>query len=263
MLIILDDPKRQRLHDLEEHQRVLLKKLTRLEEQHDLETRAEEKIRMEQRIAETNVALQRVETELLSFKQQNMFAEANRLKRVGSIREAITIWRDIQSNDPSNSVAAREIIALEKLDTQQTTANNLIKRLAARVKDIRSIFRDVVAVIQQPADTAEYEILLEQTELFLDNVLDTESFVIWWEAVTVAPSPQTTQNVDITKLAGRVQRGEMVLFLGSGIAYADDGVQEAALVRQLAQQIGYDKFNNTLGQNFIKMVASLMEPHHI
>lgn len=114
------------------------------------------------------------------------------------------------------------------------------------MKDIRNIFKEVVAALKQPANTAEYMMLVEQAELLLDDVLDAETFIIWWEAVTAAPSQPATQNVDIAKLAGRVQRGEMVLFLGSGIAYADDGVQEAALVRQLAQQIGYDKFNGTL-----------------
>ncbi len=60
--------------------------------------------------------------------------------------------------------------------------------------------------------------------------------------------PTATQNVDIAKLAGRVQRGEMVLFLGSGIIClcAMMEYRKTALGTQLAQQIGYEQFNGTL-----------------
>jgi hypothetical protein len=88
--------------------------------------------------------------------------------------------------------------------------------------------------------------LVEQTELLLDDVLDTETFILWWYAVTATPTHPTTQHVDMAKLAGRVQRGEMALFFGSGIACADESGQAAALVQQLAQQIGYDPFSGTL-----------------
>jgi hypothetical protein len=88
--------------------------------------------------------------------------------------------------------------------------------------------------------------LVEQTELLLDDVLDTETFILWWDAVTATPTHPTTQHVDMAKLAARVQRGEMVLFFGSGIAGADEAGQVAALVQQLAQQIGYDPFSGTL-----------------
>jgi chromosome segregation ATPase len=192
-----DDAQHQRLNGLEERQHTLLTKLARLQADHDLETRAQEKLRLEHGIAETQVTLQQVETELLSIKQQALLSEANRLKRIGSIREAIGIWREILRNDTASNIAAQEIAVLEQLDSLQTQTSDLIKRLASRVKDIRNIFKEVVAALKQPANTAEYMMLVEQAELLLDDVLDAETFIIWWEAVTAAPSQPTPQNVDI------------------------------------------------------------------
>lgn len=88
---MLDDLHQQRLNGLEERQRNLLTKLARLQTDHDLETRTEEKLRLEYGIAKTQATLQGVETELLNLKQQTLISEANRLKRIGSIREAIGI----------------------------------------------------------------------------------------------------------------------------------------------------------------------------
>nr|CAA6826072.1 MAG: CobQ/CobB/MinD/ParA nucleotide binding domain-containing protein [uncultured Thiotrichaceae bacterium] len=242
-----EDAQQLKITSLENRQHILQKKLVRLSEQLDLETRVEEIMRIESEINKTKILLQSVENQLLGIQQQEKLAEANRLKRIGSPREAIAIWQEIQDSDPDNSVATREITALEKLADQQAISANLVKRLALRIRDIRPVFKAVVNALHQPADTAEYAILLEQTELLLDDVLDADSYLLWWEAIH-DNSLQNIQSIDIGRIAGRVQRGEMVLFIGSGITsiYSGQNSEENALVTQLAQQIGYEQFNGSL-----------------
>jgi hypothetical protein len=244
-----DPPQRQRLLDLEKRQCDLLEKLSRLEEEHDFETRVENKMRQEKEIADTKARLQLVETEYLTIKQQPLFIEASRLKRIGSFQEAIAIWRDILHSAPSNSMVLQEIAMLEKLAAQQAAVIDLTKNLS-RIKEIRPIFKELMALLKQPAGTAEYMALVEQAEFFLtSSEPDTEGFMLWWEEELPSSQPHS-QNVDISRLAGRVQRGEIVLFLGSGITSAygeeDVDVQENALAKLLAKQIGYEQFNGTL-----------------
>ncbi|MGB0848924.1 MAG: SIR2 family protein [Thiolinea sp.] len=243
-----DGVRHPQLLSLEKRRQTLQDKLIALEEQLDLETRVEEKMRTEQLVSETRLSLQAVDQDFFMLKQQELMAEAGRLKRIGSPHEALAVWREIQLNNPDNTMAPAEITVLEKLTEQQDKAARLIKYLAARIRDIRPIFKHVVSALRQPADTAEYEVLLEQTELFLDDVLDVESYVMWWEAISETPKPQALQIIDMERIAGRVQRGEMVLFLGNGIAsaYLGDHVDEGRLVSQLAKQIGYEHFNGSL-----------------
>ena len=226
----------------------LQENLNRFYEDLDFETRTEEKIRLEREVEIISISISSIENELLGIQQYEKLAEANRLTRIGSLHEAIAIWREIQSTNPDNSVAVREISVLEKLSEQQATAAQLIKRLTSRIKDVRPIFKGLVAALRLPADTAEYEILLEQTELLLEYELDAESYLLWWEAIHDNSLSKNLQPLDISRIAGRVQRGEMVLFIGSGIAsfYSEKNSEENELVTQLAQQIGYEQFNGSL-----------------
>lgn len=219
-----------------QHQQALQERLVRLQQQHDLETRVEEQMRLEPLITETR-------HKLINHLQQ----EAHRRKRNGAYREAIMVWHEIQLYNPQQAGAVQEIAELEQLLTQSSQVAEIIKHLS-RIKTLRPIFKELSGTLKQPANTAEYNTLWEQVVFFLHNdEPDVEGFMLWWEEERPA-TPTHVQNVDISRLAGRVQRGEMVLFLGSGIAaaYAENGLQETELVQQLAHHIGYEKFNGTL-----------------
>ena len=243
-----NDVKQTTLLGLEERQQLLQEKLNRLQTQHDLETRVEEEMRIEGEIAEVQGELESVGAKLSVMNQRTLSAEANRLKRIGSTHEALAIWREILLDYPENTSATTEIASLEKLANQQDKAAYLIKRLATRIPDIRAIFKDVVAALRLPTDTADYQILLDQTESLLEKELDAEDYSLWWEVVSIGPKANTTESVDMARIAGRVHRGEMVLFLGSGIAsvYGDRSAEEKLWVRDLAKQIDFEQFQGSL-----------------
>jgi len=240
-----DDPHLQKLHDLATRQATLAEKLARMQGQRDLETRVEEQMRSEQLITETQEALYRVETELLTLQQSSLIAEATQLKRNGAYKQALNCWQQIQFAYPGNSLAAQEISALETLQTNQTKAVNAVKRLAFRMKDIKPIFKELATTLNQPDSSIEYGAILEQTEAFLDGELDASDFLDWY---SVTKPNASGHGVNIEALALRVHRGEVVLFLGSDVAsaYCDEPHEERALVGQLAKQIGYAHFDGTL-----------------
>ncbi|HRJ53453.1 MAG TPA: SIR2 family protein [Candidatus Thiothrix moscowensis] len=214
----------------------LHERLTRLQQQYDLETRVEEQMRLEALIADTRQHL-----------LQRLQQEAHRRKGNGAYCEAMDVWHEILQHQPNDSVATQALAELEQMLAQTTQVTELVKVLS-RIKAIRPLFKELSTALKQPSHTAEYQTLWEQVRFFLDTAEpDVEGFMLWWEEER--PCSQTSvQNVDSARLAARVQRGEMVLFLGSGIAsnYADTGQHESEWVQQLARHIGYETFNGTL-----------------
>lgn len=219
-----------------QHQQTLQDKLTRLQQQYDLETRVEEQMRLEKLMAETRQAL-----------VQQLQQEAHRRKRNGAYAEAVAVWHEIQQLQPDRPDAAPEIAELEHLLIQSRQVTDIIKHIS-RIKEVRPLFKELSTALKQPSNTAEYQTLWEQVDFFLTpDEPDVEGFMLWWEGERPS-TVSNVQNVNIERLAGRVKRGEIVLFLGSGIApaYADDEQEETELVQRLAQHIGYDNFNGTL-----------------
>lgn len=240
-----DDPHPQKLYDLKTRQATLVKLLAGLQSQRDLETRVEEQMRSEKLIAETQEALYRVETELLTLQQSSLIAGATKLRRNGAYTQALECWQQIQFTYPDNSLAVQEIAALETLLANQVRAVNAVKRLSFRMKDIKPIFKEIAETLKQPDGSPEYSAILEQTEAFLKGELDARDFLDWYAVM----KPNTSgHGVNIEALARRVQKGEVVLFLGSDLVstYCDEPHEERELIEQLAKQIGYTHFDGTL-----------------
>ena len=241
-----DDLHQQKLRDLQTRQVMLAEKLARLHQQYDLETRVEEQMRIEKGIADTQAAVYRVETELLTLQQSSLITEAAQLKRNGAYLKALACWQQIQYIYPGNPIAEQEIAALENLHANQTKAVDVVKRLAFRMKDIKPMFKELAETLKQPDGSPEYGAMLEQTEAFLEGELDASDFMDWY--AVMKPDTNSGHGVNIEALAKRVQKGEVVLFLGSDVvsAYCDEPHEERTLVGKLAKQIGYTDFDGTL-----------------
>lgn len=244
-----DDPRQKRLHDLEKRYDLLLEKLSRQQQALVLENRVTEQMQLERAIEADEAALQRVETELLSVRHQKRFAEANRLRRNQSYEKAIDIWREILLEEPAAAMAQREIAALEQLLAQKARVKDLRNRLL-RDKQVREqikpVFPEIGAVLNQQVDSAGHAELVEQLEDLMAGRLDPEGFLLWWEMEQSGGREQA--DVDIGRLAQRVQQGEIVLFLGSGIAalHTDGDSLESAQAKRLARQLGCEPFSGTL-----------------
>lgn len=209
--------------------------LVRLQQAHDLETHIDEKIRIEVLIANKQQTLWR------AYQQ-----ETARLRSKRSFSAAINLWKEALSFlrqaefPPSIQTELADLAQLE----QQALVIGELKQCLSRVKALRPFFPELIQALGQAVGTANFSLLKEQIEFFLQNSpADHEGFLLWWQmerATTFTPN----KNLDMTRLAARIQQGDMVLFMGSGVIENQHSNQQ--IVAQLAEHIGYQHFNGTL-----------------
>jgi len=209
----------------------LLLHLNRLQEAAELE-KVDERLRLEAKIkAVQNVLIRRCEQ------------EASRLCAIGSYDAAIDKWYEIQSYQRDYPTIKSELARLQALVQQQQKSQSAIRQIS-KIRDaqLRSIAKPLIAALNQPESSPLYADLLEQVEdLLLAGPPDVEGFMLWWEAVFAEQS--SSSRVDLSLLAERIKRGEMVLFIGSG--FEDLNESAANLASRLAKQIGYEAFQGS------------------
>ncbi len=179
--------------------------LSQLEQQSVLETRIEEKMRLE--------------PQLQTLKRAYVLAcqrEASRLRRNAAYQDALGVWRDMLEMFPQDGAALQAVRELDGLLMAFNSAKALTARLA-RIREIRPVFRELKAALEQPADTAEYQLLREQVGFFLEaEPPDAEGFLLWWTECQ-QPGQANHAAVNVAQLAQRVQEGKILLFIGSGL----------------------------------------------
>jgi hypothetical protein len=133
--------------------------LSRLQQEHDVETRADERYRLESRIKEQQGERQKVEAELglkeeelrKSTKQELIF-EARQRERKGAYTEALRVWQEIRQLDPIDSQSEQEIQRLTEKQHSAERLDGLIRRLVPRNGEIKPIFPQVVQRLRNPTD---------------------------------------------------------------------------------------------------------------
>lgn len=212
----------------------LIRRIKLNQQDYDLETRSEEKLRLEPIIQDAQMALFRA-------CQQ----ESHRLRCNASYVEALDVWDQakIHLNTSTRDLVAQEIEQLKQLQIEASQISLLITKLS-RIAALRPYFVNLSKILRQAANNPLSQLLREQIEVFLLNKTpDVEGFLLWWEAEQQQIGASSAQRIDLKRLAERIKRGEIALFLGAGIS--EDHNQNHA-VNYLAEQIGYKDFNGTL-----------------
>ncbi len=224
--------------------------LVRLHEEHDNETRAEEKIRQEPAIKEkqkqreeVELQLQKVEAEIKQLETQDLINKAQQATKNKAYEKAIQLWELILNTDPDNQQAITETNKLKLQLDQQNHAKRLIASLVERMAEIQPVFADVVKQLNNPS--AEISLISEQTQRFINNELSAEQYIELCQALISTPAA-TASNTNYKALADRINRGEIVLFIGSNLLqeYGQNATEESQLARSLAEKVGYDTFSN-------------------
>jgi hypothetical protein len=209
--------------------------LVRLQQAHDLETHIDEKIRLEVLITHKQQALVR------AYQQ-----ETSRLRCNRSFSAALDLWKTASSfltEISSNQRIQQEIIELQALE-QQALVMAELKQILSRVKELRPFFPELIQTLGQVVGTKAFTLLKEQIEFFLQtSPSDHEGFLLWWQ-MERETTFTTNKHLDMARLANRIQQGDMVLFMGSGVIEHKNSSQQ--IVMQLAQHIGYQDFKGSL-----------------
>ncbi|HMT94929.1 SIR2 family protein [uncultured Thiothrix sp.] len=188
---------------------------------------------------------QRLEPKIISLKQlliKRCQQKVNRLRSINSYEAAFKKCLEIKSYHSTPTAVDQEIAELKTLIAQQDKVKQWGAQLS-RFPKLRLIIKNLLTALKQVEASLSYQILVTQVEdLLLGANPYIDSFLCWWEAEYQETSP--TRQLDLHLLAERIRRGEIVLFIGSGLAGLS--VDDSKLATRLAQQIGYESFRGSL-----------------
>lgn len=203
-----------------------------LQQQHDLETRVEEQLRQKPVILAYQGHL------LTRCKQ-----DASQLRKRRSYDQAINLWESVRLyvNPEDNQYILKELAELRALNKSLMDDRELVARLVL-IPELHPILGDLIKELQ--TNTQEKSLLYQKIRYFLlEEKIDFSGFLDWWNADQKIKSA-VKQYIDLEKLVARVENGEVVLFLGSGITQSD--LEAQAVVDDLARNVGYKGFSGSL-----------------
>ncbi len=231
------------LQQLYAHRSQLLEMLARCQQQHDFEDNPKRAMQLEQDIADAQGKLAQVEAEIC----QQGLREARQLRLKQSYGKAALILWHLLAEGIACPELQQELVGVEALVQQQAQTPALITGLS-RIQDkqFKSIRQAVASTLKKVDGSERHAQLVEQVGALLDsaNALDVDDFVFWWENAADSHANDEACDNEKAGVAERIRAGNMVLFLGSGVA--GDAAPEADLAQQLAQQAPYEAFAGSL-----------------
>ena len=243
----------QKINSCKERYESLSARIEELTKHYDLETRPEEKLRLRPVLEKCEQERQAVEREWLSLETEQakrrlprLLQEARDLERNKAFKEALEAWKEIHNLAPDDLQVTEEIRRLENRLQQVQQLTEYSKLLARRQGEIEPLFRTVITRLRQMKETNLVdETLVDFVYDFLQGELSAEEFTAAWEAWTATGAPDEP---DYRALADRLQRGEIVLFLGSDIPRLSDSdaLVPETLVAKLAQRASYQDYSGSL-----------------
>lgn len=248
----------QKLSDAHKRWERLSERLSRLQKQVDLETREDEKLRLEPQITDAEKERQSVEDELYSLearqnelRRSELVQDARRMERKRSFTEALRKWEEIRALDPDVPGVAAEI---DRLTEKQKLAHRLkeaSRRLTRHMVEIKDVFVDVSRRLTELGSTAnelEATPYLSLVEGFLGGELSPDELRTMWLQLDSGPGPLVSEAPDYPALADRLERGELVVFLGSDVpSLFDARIHDSQdLAEELARRVHYDDFAGSL-----------------
>ena len=178
--------------------------------------------------------------------------KVRQMERNHAYEEAIKQWEYIRTLNPPDLNVAQEIQRLEEQAEQVERIRDIKRRLAQRRLDIASIYMRVASRLKRMEKEGvdeEAEIILDLVEEFLTLEGSVEEFTTsWLKIVETHPCSKLSKRVNYKALAERLQRGDIVILLGSKVAALSNPMLSRLenLVPLLAQCADYPSFQGSL-----------------
>lgn len=239
-----------------------------LQRQRDLETRVEEKLRLDAQIEDKHAERAAVEVELEQFERRAteartrmLLLEAREAERKQSFEHAIACWRELAALPLPGHDAALELERLSQLKTHDEKRKGILRQMSPRFKEIAPVFKSVAEFLQRSApesDTAE-QLLIEQ---FVRQELDAQDFIDLWRKIR--PEGGDPRSLDFSSLYRRLFRGEIAFFLGADLPHQFDTAQPTAqqLAGELAAEIQLQEPSNNPWPLSVVAEYFQMTPEH-
>ncbi|MCP4695872.1 MAG: hypothetical protein GY862_03330 [Gammaproteobacteria bacterium] len=173
---------------------------------------------------------------------------ARHMARISAHAEAVQTWQRILKLDPHDPQAPQEIRHLLEKIEQANRLKKFSRQLLMRRSDIAPVYLQAAARLkrmEKEGISEESEVILDIVEDFLASNTTGEQFIKFWLQSLDAPAPASALNYQA--LAGRLQRGEIVVFLGSDVStlFTQNLTASAKLVPQLAEYADYPDFQGS------------------
>lgn len=188
-----------------------------LRKERDLETRVEFKLAQDAALKERENRLADAEDNLAPFE---IVEKADDLERKSSWEAAIAAWERIAKLRPAAVEPAIEIVRLRAIVAFEARRLGAIADVFRRRDELGDFWPELRLNLNELRPGAiGHEIGLMLIAEFREGKLDATSFIGEWRTHRAAQASAATPPVPaIGILAGRLQRGDIALFLGSGIA---------------------------------------------
>lgn len=212
--------------------------------------------------------------------KQAWIENARRMERNQAYSQAIEQWQQLQQFLPHTDDIDQEIQRLQEKKRHTQRVVELKHHLSQHKFSISKIYIEVMTRLKRMEKEeldATAEIILETIEEFLAGDLSAPKFIEFWQQGINQSLSSPLEVPHYQALAGRLRRGEIVIFLGTDVPALFNTRLPSAdkLVPQLAQCVHYPEFtgsfpeiceysdiNNQYGRNFIRQqLHTLLQPN--
>ncbi|MCK5524817.1 MAG: trypsin-like peptidase domain-containing protein, partial [Thiomargarita sp.] len=174
--------------------------------------------------------------------------EARRLERNHAYSQALEQWQNIQSLLPDDIRASEAIQTLEEKIALKKRVIDVQKRLITHFKALGATYLQIDVRLRRMKKEGvddEAETLLNIIEQFLNQDISADDLTEFWSSLDSQPSKTKVDALNYQALAARLQRGDIVIFLGSDLlpSLCDQSLSNAEIVKGLADFVNYPDFN--------------------
>ena len=177
--------------------------------------------------------------------------KARAAKRNHAYAEALEQWEQVLVINAGHPLAHHEISQLQHQQAQQLRGTQLLGQLAPRMGEIQPVCAQVAGLLTQAASGAEVPALMDYTQQFIDGESTAEQYTALCQALLnqTGSGQNTAGSSNYAAFTQRVIKGEIVLFIGSGLAqeYQPSSIiGEQALAQTLADKASFRDFQGSL-----------------
>jgi len=239
-----------RQKQLEDKLALLNKQFDAVSTQYNATVNAGDKVPLELQLSDLGKEIESTESELNSLKSLALMDEAKRMERNKAYVEALAQWQAIQTLTPQEPQAFQAIQRLLEKIEQIQRVKNLKKGLSKRKLEIKSIYFKVASHLKSMEKSDiddEAEITLDTVEEFLNGESSAQDFIELWSAGFETEATKKIDAPNYEALAGRLQRGEIVIFVGSDVPTQIDNNLPSSdnIVPQLTHYIDCEEFEGS------------------
>lgn len=248
--------RQQQLKDARAHRDLLRERLEKLRKARAVETDEARKFQLDKQIEENEADLRNAEAEVhqLEAPINEAIARAHAREAKGSLEKALAAWEEVRQLDPGHPDVDSKIRILQERIAVAAEIEGLIQRLAIQVGDLKEVFGDLVNDLKYFArhdDEKKAGPYLALVKAYLAGDLTATDLAKNWHVLRASketPAEQSPSTTSVAAIAGRLQRGELALFLGADLyqILQVDAPDIDDVAKDLARGTPLEDFNGSL-----------------